>query len=44
MNKAALIETLHAWINQRPGLEPANYMRGWNDTPAAAHTAATPAA
>ena len=32
MNKAALIETLHAWINQRPGLEPANYISGWNDT------------
>jgi hypothetical protein len=32
MNKAALIETLHDWINQRPGLEPANYMRGWDDT------------
>ena len=32
MNKHALIETLHDWINQRPGLEPANYMRGWNDT------------
>jgi hypothetical protein len=32
MNKTALIETLHDWINQRPGLEPANYMRGWNDT------------
>jgi hypothetical protein len=32
MNKAALIETLHDWINQRPGLEPANYISGWNDT------------
>jgi hypothetical protein len=32
MNKHALIETLHDWINQRPGLEPANYMRGWDDT------------
>jgi hypothetical protein len=32
MNKTALIETLHDWITQRPGLEPANYMRGWNDT------------
>jgi hypothetical protein len=32
MNKHALIETLHDWITQRPGLEPANYMRGWNDT------------
>jgi hypothetical protein len=32
MNKTALIETLHDWITQRPGLEPANYMRGWDDT------------
>ena len=32
MNKTALIETLHAWINQRPGLEPANYISGWDDT------------
>lgn len=32
MNKAALIETLHDWINQRPGLEPANYISGWDDT------------
>jgi len=32
MNKSKLIETLHAWINQRPGLEPGNYIRGWNDT------------
>ena len=32
MNKSKLIETLHAWINQRPGLEPANYISGWNDT------------
>ncbi len=32
MNKSKLIEALHAWINQRPGLEPANYISGWNDT------------
>ena len=32
MNKNALIEALHDWINQRPGLEPTNYIRGWDDT------------
>lgn len=32
MNKSKLIEALHHWINQRPGLEPANYISGWNDT------------
>lgn len=32
MDKSKLIETLHAWINQRPGLEPGNYIRGWDDT------------
>jgi hypothetical protein len=32
MNKSKLIESLHHWINQRPGLEPANYIRGWDDT------------
>jgi len=32
MNKSKLIEALHHWINQRPGLEPANYIRGWDDT------------
>lgn len=32
MNKPALISTLEKWINQRPGLEPANYISGWNDS------------
>jgi hypothetical protein len=32
MNKSKLIEALHHWINQRPGLEPANYISGWDDT------------
>ena len=32
MNKNALIEALHDWINQRPGLEPTNYISGWGDT------------
>jgi hypothetical protein len=32
MNKHALIEALHDWIKQRPGLEPTNYIRGWDDT------------
>ena len=32
MNKNALIEALHDWINQRPRLEPTNYIRGWDDT------------
>ena len=31
MNKSKLIEALHAWINQRPGLEPGNYISGWDD-------------
>jgi hypothetical protein len=26
------LKPLHDWINQRPGLEPANYISGWNDT------------
>lgn len=32
MNKTALIDTLNRWIHQRPGLEPGNYISGWNDT------------
>ena len=32
MNKDALIDTLSRWIHQRPGLEPANYISGWNDS------------
>lgn len=32
MNKTALIDTLNRWIHQRPGLEPRNYISGWNDT------------
>ena len=32
MNKSKLIEALHHWINQRPGLEPGNYISGWDDT------------
>jgi hypothetical protein len=31
MNKSKLIEALHHWINQRPGLEPGNYISGWDD-------------
>ena len=31
MNKTKLIEDLHAWVRQRPGLEPALYIRDWSD-------------
>src|SRR5512139_755670 len=31
MNKTALIDALHAWINKRPGLDPRDYIRGWDD-------------
>ena len=31
MNKTTLIETLHRWIAKRPGLDPRDYIRGWDD-------------
>ena len=31
MNKTKLIEALHAWIRQRPGLDPRNYIRDRSD-------------
>ena len=31
MNKTALIEALYTWINKRPGLDPRDYIRGWDD-------------
>ncbi len=31
MNKSALIDTLYQWINKRPGLDPRDYIRDWND-------------
>ena len=31
MNKTKLIEALHAWINKRPGLDPRDYIRSWDD-------------
>ena len=31
MNKSKLIEALHAWINKRPGLDPRDYIRSWDD-------------
>ncbi len=30
MNKTTLIETLHRWIAKRPGLDPRDYIRGWD--------------
>jgi hypothetical protein len=30
--KTQIISLLTAWINQRPGLDPRNYISGWNDT------------
>jgi hypothetical protein len=32
MNRQAIIDSLYAFINQRPGLEPGNYIRDWRDT------------
>ena len=31
MNKTALIDALYNWINKRPGLDPRDYIRGWDD-------------
>lgn len=31
MNKTALIDALYTWINKRPGLDPRDYIRGWDD-------------
>lgn len=31
-NKTAIIEALYRFINQRPGLEPRNYISDWRDT------------
>jgi hypothetical protein len=31
MNKTTLLETLHRWIAKRPGLDPRDYIRGWDD-------------
>ena len=31
MNKTALLDTLHDWINKRPGLDPRDYVRDWTD-------------
>jgi hypothetical protein len=31
MNKAALLRALDNWISQRPGLDPRDYIRAWND-------------
>ena len=31
MNRQSIIEALYAFINQRPGLEPGNYIRDWRD-------------
>lgn len=31
MNKTALIDALTAWINKRPGLDPRDYIRSWDD-------------
>lgn len=30
--KTAVIDALHSFINKRPGLDPADYISGWNDT------------
>ena len=32
MNRQAIIDALYQFINQRPGLEPGNYIRDWRDT------------
>ena len=32
MNTETLIDTLHHFINQRPGLDPRNYIRDYRDT------------
>jgi len=31
MNRETLIDTLYKWINQRPGLDPRNYIRDYRD-------------
>ena len=31
MNKTALLEALQRWVNQRPGLDPRNYIRDYRD-------------
>ena len=31
MSKENLLQTLHQWIDQKPGLDPRNYIRDWQD-------------
>lgn len=31
-SKTTIISLLESWINQRAGLDPRNYISGWNDT------------
>ena len=30
--RETILDTLHAWIRQRPGLDPRNYVSDWRDT------------
>ena len=29
--RETILDTLHAWVRQRPGLDPRNYIRDWDD-------------
>lgn len=31
LNRDELLTALHQWVNQRPGLDPRNYIRDWSD-------------
>ena len=30
--RETILDTLHAWVRQRPGLDPRNYISDWRDT------------